>query len=504
MSVFQDSSFTDPGATTTDAVSGSTTLTSSGSVNTAVVGAYTLTYVTHDTTNNYATSTRTVNVLISSVTLTTTANGNGTLSATTSSATIASTTSSGVVTTLTIPTETVITGASTWNSKIIFPVATTTYTLTANSGYTASAVSITEMGAGDTALTLSQAVQIVFTGQTGKLVGWSQSGSFHQITSICTSTTTPTLSVGADCKIESDSDLMVWTKHLTTFILYTETLIPVSSPSSSSSSSGGGGISTSVSVTPTVVAPVVASSTPTSPIATVTPTVMTSTAGQVLGTQTYFFTKSLALGSENSEVTELQNFLTKNKFYSGPITGYFGLLTKVAVSKFQKSRSIEALGTIGPLTRAELNKDAPLSSIKKSSSPVVQVEPSKKVAVPIKETTTPVVKKESKKVSPLPNTNISTSTKKTIVVPNKKVLSAEKVLGVTVYNFTKDLALDSQGPDVIALQLFLMDNKLYTGQITGHFGSLTGLAVSKFQKAHGLAPTGIVDAPTRVQLHKGI
>lgn len=68
------------------------------------------------------------------------------------------------------------------------------------------------------------------------------------------------------------------------------------------------------------------------------------------------FTKSLDLESKGTEVTELQKFLKTKGFYTGPITGYFGPLTKTAVKKFQKAYSISQLGNIGPATRAELNK----------------------------------------------------------------------------------------------------------------------------------------------------
>ena len=90
-----------------------------------------------------------------------------------------------------------------------------------------------------------------------------------------------------------------------------------------------------------------------------TPTVTTTTSnnqGQVLGAAAYNFTKSLTVGSRGADVTALQQFLSDNKFYTGPVTGYFGQLTKTAVIAFQKARGIAQVGNVGPLTRAELNK----------------------------------------------------------------------------------------------------------------------------------------------------
>ncbi len=64
MSVTVGGIFTDPGATALDNIDATTTVSVSGSVNTAVVGVYTLSYNAHDVAgNNAATSTRTVNVV---------------------------------------------------------------------------------------------------------------------------------------------------------------------------------------------------------------------------------------------------------------------------------------------------------------------------------------------------------------------------------------------------------------------------------------------------------
>jgi hypothetical protein len=70
----------------------------------------------------------------------------------------------------------------------------------------------------------------------------------------------------------------------------------------------------------------------------------------------YKFTKPLKFGLTNTEVTELQKRLTEEGIYSGPITGYYGSLTVAAVKKYQKKVGLEQLGSVGPGTRAALNK----------------------------------------------------------------------------------------------------------------------------------------------------
>ncbi len=66
---------------------------------------------------------------------------------------------------------------------------------------------------------------------------------------------------------------------------------------------------------------------------------------------------SLRVGSRGAQVTELQQTLTNLGFYSGPITGRFGGLTRAAVIRFQKANNIRpAIGFFGSLSRAKLNQ----------------------------------------------------------------------------------------------------------------------------------------------------
>lgn len=85
-------------------------------------------------------------------------------------------------------------------------------------------------------------------------------------------------------------------------------------------------------------------------------------------------TSYLTFGSRGSQVTELQNRLTQLGFYNGPVTGYFGVLTRAAVIKFQAAHNIPQLGVVGPMTRAALNKPSDsslsISSLSPSYGPV--------------------------------------------------------------------------------------------------------------------------------------
>jgi hypothetical protein len=77
---------------------------------------------------------------------------------------------------------------------------------------------------------------------------------------------------------------------------------------------------------------------------------------EVLGASTgYQFTRTLMRGLSGEDITQLQNRLTSEGIYIGPITGYFGLLTEVAVKAYQTKNGIEPIGVVGPKTRTQLN-----------------------------------------------------------------------------------------------------------------------------------------------------
>ena len=110
----------------------------------------------------------------------------------------------------------------------------------------------------------------------------------------------------------------------------------------------------------------VATSTPAAVVAATVPA-PTGTAPALIPTQTivaptstspsaYHFTTTLAVGSKGAAVMALQNRLTALNFYSGPVSGYYGVLTSAAVKKFQTARGIAPVGYVGPATRAALNK----------------------------------------------------------------------------------------------------------------------------------------------------
>jgi len=78
------------------------------------------------------------------------------------------------------------------------------------------------------------------------------------------------------------------------------------------------------------------------------------------------FPRSLSIGASGVDVSALQTALEQEGFLTMPAglaTGYFGALTNVAVSAYQKSVGLPVVGTFGPLTRTRLISDLATNSV---------------------------------------------------------------------------------------------------------------------------------------------
>ncbi|MFZ3043611.1 MAG: peptidoglycan-binding protein, partial [Minisyncoccia bacterium] len=267
-----------------------------------------------------------------------------------------------------IPAGTILTASDSWNGVMNLPTATTTSTIpTASSGKTISLSKTIEMGAGDTPLSFNNPVKVTFVGQAGKLAGWSQRGVFHEITATCDDAVNPTLDSGADCKIDSSADMIVWTKHFSTFMTYDETSIPAPAPAPVASSGGGGGGGGGGFSFGGGASNPLPGATTALPVVSPTIALAESEHGSVLGASAFNFENNLTVGSEGNDVTELQKFLASNGFFSSPVTGFFGPITKNAVMEFQKEHGLPATGFVGPMTRDELNKGSMAATSGESS-----------------------------------------------------------------------------------------------------------------------------------------
>lgn len=264
---------------------------------------------------------------------------------------LTATTTAGSVVVL-IPESTTITGPATWDGTFDLPVVDTTPSIpTEQNGSWINPIVSIKIGASDVPLTFNQAVKLTFAGQAGKGAAWSRSGTYGEITAICDNATNPTLADGADCKIDSGADLIVWTKHATTFSAITKTAIPYGGGGSSSGGSSGSTGSTGGSVGSS-------QGTPSRPVVVVVPTTpVTTPQGQVLGATSYAFSRNLSYGVTGEDVTELQKILMEEGYLKIKVaTKWFGPLTKAALVKWQAKHGIPATGYFGSISRNFLLK----------------------------------------------------------------------------------------------------------------------------------------------------
>ena len=228
---------------------------------------------------------------------------------------------------------------------------------------------------------------------------------------------------------------------------------------------GGGGGSTTPAVTTTQATTTATAATTTATTAAPVwrPQVVAPTAvgASSVSASAGGLTITLSQGSENSQVTYLQELLSQDSeiYPEQKVTGYFGPATKRAVQRFQKKYGIvssgSSYGLVGPQTRAKLMEVLGGGTASAPSAPAAALQ------------TGP----------------ISAGGQLT------KVLSQ----GVT----------DSQ---VTYLQeLLSQDSELYPeGLVTGYFGPATKRAVQRFQKKYGIVSSGssygLVGPQTRAKL----
>jgi chitodextrinase len=128
-----------------------------------------------------------------------------------------------------------------WDGTIHIPTIKPieSVTVDADTGKTATVSAVIEIGFDDVPLTLSNAARILVPGQAGKFAGYYRGTTFTKITTQLSSddqlTADSQIPDGGDAYIYSGNDLVIWTKHFTKYVIYTQT--------ENSGSDGGGGSS---------------------------------------------------------------------------------------------------------------------------------------------------------------------------------------------------------------------------------------------------------------------
>jgi len=142
-------------------------------------------------------------------------------------------TSDGV--TVKIPQTRITSDDPSWDGVIQPPtvVPNSSVTIPAESGTTVTLATAIQVGAGTIGLTFDEGVRLLLPGESGKLVGFVHDGTFSQITTKCSAdpqTAGDALVAGGDCYISVGADIVIWSKHFTTFVAYSSVAAPAPAP----------------------------------------------------------------------------------------------------------------------------------------------------------------------------------------------------------------------------------------------------------------------------------
>lgn len=389
---------------------------------------------------------------------------------------------------LEIPDATTISGTG-WDGNLILPTIkeNSSVNVTPDSGKTASVNTVVEIGFGDTALTFDKAVRILIPGMGGKDAGYYRGTNFYKIGSACsadTQTAGNSLSAGGDCKITVGGDLVIWTKHFTKFIAYTQT-----------STGGGGGSGTPITR-------------PTLGVESVTVSGGNTVISRNISLILNVTGATMMAISERSDYlgASWESYITPKSF-----TLSDGYGSKILYIKFRSSSGGETTTSI------VINYVAPTTAVTTVTTEVPTTQTT--VADTAGFTFTfriGLTEKQKQSIMNLVNSGrlfsqtdarnyawaVGINDWQQFVGKNPKTTFAEGKV-TSRYVFTKYLGVGSVGNDVKALQQILKELGYFTyPYATSYYGSMTKEAVVKYQKAKGLIPyPGYVGPATRAALN---
>jgi len=144
-----------------------------------------------------------------------------------------------------IPGSLTINGSSSWNGVLYLPSVQATAGASPTDSGTNAVNGVVQLGFTGEQLNFSNAVRILIPGMSGKLAGYVRGTTFTKITTACNGdnqTAADAQLTGSviDCVTSSGSNMVIWTKHFTQFVAYTNTP-PSSGGNTGSGSSGGSG-----------------------------------------------------------------------------------------------------------------------------------------------------------------------------------------------------------------------------------------------------------------------
>ncbi|MFK3960873.1 peptidoglycan-binding protein [Guptibacillus hwajinpoensis] len=225
------------------------------------------------------------------------------------------------------------------------------------------------------------------------------------------------------------------------------------------------------------------------------------------GAEAAFGDQELKQGMNNQDVKELQDVLkAKGYFTYHTSTGYYGPITKDAVSQFQQAVGLKVTGVATTDTLQKLGGTSKSQSSAAPSSSVLQVGSRGQEVTDLQSKLkaagyysynvdgiygqiTQKAVQDFQKEKGLSVTGKADST--TISALANASSSSSKSS-----SSSSDISIGMRGSAVTDLQSKLKSKGYYTYNVDGIFGQITKKAVQDFQKAKGLSQTGVADSKT--------
>ena len=129
---------------------------------------------------------------------------------------------------ISIPASTTVTATGgNWDGVINAPTIkpNTSVSIPTTTGSTTTVATVIDVGSDSVSLTFDKAVRLFIPGQAGKLVGFVRNSVFTQISTPCSADTQAAgdaLTTSGNCYVTVGSDMVIWTKHFTTFVTYVQ------------------------------------------------------------------------------------------------------------------------------------------------------------------------------------------------------------------------------------------------------------------------------------------
>ncbi len=226
---------------------------------------------------------------------------------------------------------------------------------------------------------------------------------------------------------------------------------------------------------------------------------------------------ALRQGDSGEAVRDLQNRLIAAQCYEGPVTSYFGPLTRSAVEQCQQKHGVAVDGIVGPQTLGILNGSPSVATQPKPSSSIAsaglqrgsrgpevaqlqqQLQQLGLFSSAIDGDFGPLTEQavaSFQGLNSLTKTGVFGDRERQVIAGSPVGQPSAAATDLTGTIGRNQLTLADAGKDVQTLQAKLKALGYFDSALTGYYGSLTKLAVQSFQADRKLPSSGIADAPT--------